>query len=212
VKVAVYGTGGVGGYFGGRLAQGGADVHLIARGAHLEALRGRGLKVSSTKGDFEVRLPATDDPSEIGPSDYVLFSVKSFDTEDAAARLAPLVGDQTAIISLQNGVDNEEKIAGVVGGSKVMGGAAYIFSTIIEPGVIAHSGGPALLLFGEMDGTRSERAERLLEMSRKAGIDADVPDDIRRVLWDKLAFICAQAGMTASVRLPIGEIRTVEES
>ena len=212
VKVAVYGTGGVGGYFGGRLARGGADVHLIARGAHLEALRGHGLRVTSTKGDFEVRLPATDDPSEIGPSDYVLFSVKSFDTEDAAARLAPLVGDQTAIISLQNGVDNEEKIAGVVGGSKVMGGAAYIFSTIVEPGVIAHSGGPALLLFGEMDGTRSERAERLLEMSRRAGIDADVPEDIRRVLWDKFAFICAQAGMTASVRLPIGEIRTVEES
>ena len=212
MKVAVFGTGGVGGYFGGRLALAGVDVHLTARGAHLEALRTGGLRVTSTKGDFQVDLPATDDPSQIGPCDYVLFSVKSFDTEDAAALLPALMGEETAILSFQNGVDNEEKIARIVGRKHVMGGAAYIFSRIVEPGVVAHTGGPARIVFGEMGGPRSQRAERLLDICRKANIDADLSDDIHRVLWDKFAFICAQAGMTAAVRLPIGDVRSVDES
>jgi 2-dehydropantoate 2-reductase len=212
VRLAVYGTGGVGGYFGGRLALGGADVHLIARGKHLEALRARGLKVASTKGDFQIDLPATDDPWDIGPCDYVLFSVKSFDTDAAAARLLPLVGEGTAVISFQNGIDNEEKIARAVGDAHVMGGAAYIFSRIAEPGVVAHTGGPARLVFGEMDGSHSERARRLLDMCQKADIDADLSEAVVEVLWDKFAFICAQAGMTAAVRLPIGDVRSVQES
>jgi 2-dehydropantoate 2-reductase len=212
MKVAVFGTGGVGGYFGGRLALAGADVHLTARGAHLEALRTSGLRVTSPKGDFQIDLPATDDPSQVGPCDYVIFSVKSFDTDDAAARLPALMGDDTAIISFQNGVDNEEKIARVVGREHVMGGAAYIFSSIVEPGVVAHTGGPARIVFGEMDGSRSQRAERFLDTCRKASIDAELTDEIHRVLWDKFAFICAQAGLTAAVRLPIGDVRTVDES
>jgi 2-dehydropantoate 2-reductase len=212
MKLAVYGTGGVGGYFGGRLALAGADVHLIARGPHLDALRTRGLKVISTKGDFRVDLPATDDPSEIGECDYVLFSVKSFDTVEAAARLGPMIGEATAVLSLQNGIDNEEKIGRAVGPGHVMGGAAYIFSTIAEPGVVAHTGGPARIVFGEWDGARTERAQRLLDVCLTGGIDAALSENIERVLWDKYAFICAQAGMTAAVRLPIGEVRTVEES
>ena len=212
MKLAVYGAGGVGGYFGGRLALAGVDVQLIARGAHLEALRDHGLRVRSTRGDFDVALPATDDASDVGPSDYVLFGVKSFDNEAAARRLRPLLGEQTAVISFQNGVDNEEQIESVVGRGHVMGGAAYIFSRITEPGVIAHTGGPARILFGEMDGTRSERAQLYLDACLKAGIDAELSDDIRSVLWDKFAFICAQAGMTAAVRLPIGDVRAVEES
>ena len=212
MKVAVFGTGGVGGYFGGRLAIAGTEVHLIARGAHLEALKTSGLRVTSPKGDFQIDLPATDDPSQIGPCDYVLFSVKSFDTDDAAAQLRTLMGDETAILSFQNGVDNEEKIARVVGREHVMGGAAYIFSGIVEPGVVAHTGGPAHIVFGEMDGSRSQRGERFLAMCREAGIDAELSDAIDRVLWDKFAFICAQAGLTAAVRLPIGDVRTVEES
>ncbi|MGH2701488.1 MAG: ketopantoate reductase family protein [Actinomycetota bacterium] len=212
MKLAVYGTGGVGGYYAGRLAAAGADVHLIARGSHLETLSADGLSIESPKGDLHVDLPATDDPSEIGPCDYVLFSVKSFDTEAAAARLHPLIGDDTAIISFQNGVDNEEQIARVVGRQHVLGGAAYIFSTIREPGVIAHTGGPARIVFGEMDGSRSERGLRLLDQCKKADIDAELSEDIVRVLWDKFAFICAQAGMTAAVRLPIGEVRTVKET
>jgi 2-dehydropantoate 2-reductase len=212
VKLAVYGTGGVGGYFGGRLALAGVDVHLIARGAHLEALQQHGLKVMSTKGDFHVQLPASDDPSDVGPCDYVLFSVKSFQNDAAAPRLRPLLGKQTAVISFQNGIDNEEKIESTVGPGHVMGGAAYIFSRIAEPGVIAHTGGPARIVFGEMDGIRSERAQQFLDACLEAGIDAELSDDIRRVLWDKFAFICAQAGMTAAVRLPIGAVRSVEES
>jgi 2-dehydropantoate 2-reductase len=212
MKVAVLGTGGVGGYFGGRLALAGAEVHLIARGAHLEALRNSGLRVTSTKGDFQVDLPSSDDPSQVGPCDYVLFTVKSFDTNDAAMRLPALTGENTAIISFQNGVDNEEKIARVVGREHFMGGAAYIFSRIVEPGVVAHTGGPARIVFGEMDGSSSERAKRFLGMCRKAGIEANLSDEIQRVLWDKFAFICAQAGLTAAVRLPIGDVRTVDET
>jgi 2-dehydropantoate 2-reductase len=212
LKLAVYGTGAVGGYYAARLAAAGADVQLIARGAHLEALRAQGLSIESPKGNLHVSLPATDDPSEIGPCDYVLFSVKSFDTEAAAPRLSPLIGDDTAIVSFQNGVDNEDKIARATGGNHVLGGAAYIFSTIREPGVIAHTGGPARIVFGEMDGSRSERGLRLLDRCKEADIDAELSEDIERVLWDKFAFICAQAGMTAAVRLPIGEVRTVAES
>jgi 2-dehydropantoate 2-reductase len=212
LKLAVFGTGGVGAYFGGRLALAGVDVHLMARGPHLEALRKKGLRVTSTKGDFHVDLPASDDPAEVGPCDYVLFSVKSFDTETAAPRLGPLISARTGVISFQNGIDNEEKIAAAVGPDHVMGGAAYIFSRIVEPGVIAHTGGPARLVFGEMDRSESERARLLLDACKKAEIDAELSTNIARVLWDKFAFICAQAGMTAAVRLPIGDIRTVEES
>lgn len=210
MRIAVYGAGGVGGYFGGRLAQAGADVRLIARGAHLRALRGHGLRVRSVKGDFAVALPATDDPADIGPCDYVLFCVKSFDTEAAAARLGPLLGDGTAVVSLQNGVDNEEKLARVVGDHHVMGGAAYIFAGIAEPGVVVHTGGPTSIVFGELDGRASARARQLLASCQQAGFGAELSPAITTVLWAKLAFICAQAGMTAAVRLPIGEIRTVD--
>jgi 2-dehydropantoate 2-reductase len=210
MRIAVYGAGGVGGYFGGRLAQAGADVHLIARGAHLQALREHGLRVRSVKGDFAVRVPATDDPAEIGPCDDVLFCVKAFDTEPAAARLGPLLGDGTAVVSLQNGVDNEEKLTRAVGQDHVMGGAAFIFAGIAEPGVIVHTGGPTSITFGELDGRLTERAQRLLDRCQQAGFAAELSPSIRTVLWAKLAFICAQAGMTAAVRLPIGEIRTVD--
>jgi ketopantoate reductase len=135
-RIAVYGAGGVGGYFGARLAQAGAEVHVLARGAHLQALREHGLKVRSVKGDFQVQVQATDDPADIGPCDFVLFCVKTFDTDAAAARLGPLLRDGTAVVSLQNGVENEEKLAQVVGEDHVMGGAAFIFAGIAERGVI----------------------------------------------------------------------------
>jgi 2-dehydropantoate 2-reductase len=208
MRIAVYGAGGVGGYFGGRLAQAGAEVHLIARGAHLQALREHGLSVRSVKGDFEVQAPATDDPAEVGPCDFVLFCVKTFDTDTAAARLGPLVGEGTAVVSLQNGVENEEKLAHAIGKDHVMGGAAFIFAEIAEPGVIVHTGGPASITFGELDGRTSQRAKRLLACCEQAGFGAELSASIKTVLWAKLAFICAQAGMTAAVRLPIGEIRT----
>jgi 2-dehydropantoate 2-reductase len=212
MKVAVLGAGGVGAYFGGRLSRSGTEVHFIARGEHLEALRRSGLQVRSLRGDFHVSVTATDDPAEIGPCDHVLFCVKSFDTDEAASRLGPLIGEETAVVSFQNGVDNEERIARHVGPDHVMGGAAFIFASIAAPGVIEDAGGPARVIFGEMDGRRSARAERLLEAFVNAGVDAQLSEDVRAVLWNKFAFICALAGMTAAVRLPIGEIREVPEA
>lgn len=212
MKIAIYGAGGVGGYVGGRLAQAGADVHLIARGEHLAALQRDGLRVQSIHGDFDVELPATDDPSDIGPCDYVLVTVKSFDTEAVARDSNPLIDEETAVMSLQNGVDNEETLARVIGREHVMGGVAYIFSTIAEPGVIEHTGGPAEIIFGELDGSRSDRAEQFLELCERADVDATLSEDIYAALWEKAAFICAQAGMTATVRLPLGDIRSISES
>jgi 2-dehydropantoate 2-reductase len=213
MKIAVYGTGGVGGYFGGRLAQAGADVHLIARGTHLEALQRDGLRVKSVRGDFTADVPVTDNPTDIGPCDFVLFTVKSFDTEDAARELHPLLDEETAVISLQNGLDNEEKLATEIDPEHVMGGVAYIFSTISEPGVIEHTGGPTSVTIGELDGERSDRAERFLELcDRTDGIEAKLSTAILIDLWKKAAFICAHAGMTAAVRLPVGEIRNQPES
>lgn len=212
IKIAVYGAGGVGGYFGGRLADAGADVHLIARGEHLEAIRRDGLRVESVFGDFHVDVPASDAPTEIGPCDYVLFTVKSVDTEAAARQLGPLLDDDTAVISLQNGIDNEAKLADEIGAEHVMGGVAYVLSYIADPGVIEHTGGPTSVVFGELDGSRSVRAERFLEWWDRAGVDAELSEDIRAVLWEKAGFICALAGMTAAVRLPIGSIRSVPES
>jgi 2-dehydropantoate 2-reductase len=211
-KIAVYGAGGVGGYFGGRLAEGGADVSLVARGEHLEALRESGLRVESVHGDFAVDLPATDDPAEIGPCDYVLICVKSFDTAEVATNLDSLVVEETAVVSLQNGVTNEDILADAVGRDRAMGGVAYIFSAIDEPGVVAHTGGPARIVFGELDGSRNDRAERFLDLCERGGIDAELTDDVWAAIWEKFTFICAQAGMTAAVRLPVGEIRDTPET
>lgn len=212
VSVAIYGAGGIGGYFGGRLAAAGADVSLIARGDHLEALRSDGLRVESIHGDLAVDLEATDDPAEIGPCDYVLVCVKSFDTEAVAENLDPLVDEDTAVISLQNGVRNERLLADAVGDDRVLGGVCYIFSTIKEPGVIEHTGGPASVIFGEMDGVTTPRAERFRDLCERADIEVTLSEDVAVDIWEKFTFITAQAGMTATVRLPIGEIRTTDAS
>jgi 2-dehydropantoate 2-reductase len=212
VRIAVLGAGGVGGYFGGRLAQSGEDVQFVARGEHLRAIRRHGLRVRSVRGDFEVSAFATDDPKEVGPCEFVLFCLKSFDTREAAAALDPLLAPNTAIVSLQNGVDNEEAIATQIGWDRVLGGVAFIFSMVPEPGVVEDTGGPARVVFGEWDGQPSERGTRLLEAFHRAGVDAELSSNIRSVLWNKFAFICAQAGMTAATQLPIGEIRSVPEA
>lgn len=212
MRVAVFGAGGVGAYFGGRLAQSGAEVHLIARGTHLDALRRGGLRVRSTKGDFDLHLPSTDEPSEIGPVDYVLFTVKSHGTSAAAAQICPLLHETTAVLSLQNGLGNEETIAAQVGVEHVMGGVTYLLSTIAEPGVVVHSAGPATVIFGELDGRKSERAQQLLAALLDAGVEVTLSDDVRSAIWDKFAFICALSGMTAAVRLPLGDIRSEPES
>ena len=212
MKIGVIGAGGVGGYFGARLAQTGHEVGFVARGDHLRAIREHGLRIRSVLGDATVSVAASDDPSDIGPCDVVLFCVKSFDTVAAAALLPTLLGDGGAVLSLQNGVDNEEILAEVLGADRVIGGAAYIFSSVAEPGVIEHTGGPARLVFGELDCQPSQRAERLLQACQDSGIEAEIASDIRVVLWTKFAFICATAGMTAATRLPLGDIRSTPES
>lgn len=215
MKIAVVGAGGVGGYFGARLAHSGEDVHFLARGAHLAAMRERGLRILSVLGDCDLApadTHATDDPAGIGPSPVVLFTVKSYDTESAAASLPPLLGPDSVVISLQNGIDNEEKLAARIGAEQVAGGAAYIFAGIAEPGVIRHTGGPARLVFGELDGRRTPRLEAFLAACERAGVDAQLADDIRAALWTKYALICAQSGLTAATRQPLGVVRDTPPS
>ncbi len=212
MKIAVYGAGAVGAYFGGRLAAAGARVHLIARGAHLAALTRSGLTVRSAAGDLHLALPATESPAEIGACDLVLFCVKSYDTATAAARLGPLLGPTSLVLSLQNGVDNEDVIAREVGSGRVLGGAAYIFASITEPGVITDTGGRARIVFGAWDRSPPARLHDVLDWFQRARVEARLSDDIRSDLWHKFAFICAQAGMTATARLPIGRIRSEPES
>ncbi|MGH2808423.1 MAG: 2-dehydropantoate 2-reductase [Actinomycetota bacterium] len=208
MRVAIFGAGGVGGYLGARLAGGGAaDVHLIARGAHLDALRRNGLELRSVFGDARVTVAATDDPSEIGPVDVIVFTVKATDTADASRRLRPLLGEDTAVISFQNGVDNEQRIAAAIGERHVLGGVAFIFATIAEPGVIDHTGGPTRFVFGELNGATTKRAKRFLDVCRAAGIDVEISGDIRTAMWRKFVFICAHAGMTAAARMPVGALR-----
>ena len=210
MRIAVIGAGGLGGYFGGRLARAGEDVIFLARGTHLAAMQADGLRVESVRGDFALgpeETHATDDPSAIGRADIVLFTVKSYDTDATASTLSPLIGPDTAVISLQNGIDNGEKLAARLGASHVAGGVAYIFAGIVGPGVVRHTGGPARLIFGELDGRRTPRLMAFLEACQRAEIEAELSDDIRVALWTKYGFICAQAGLTAATRQPIGVIR-----
>jgi 2-dehydropantoate 2-reductase len=212
MKIGVLGAGGVGGYYGARLASAGAEVGLIARGDHLAAIRERGLQVRADDGDFTVRLAASDDPAEIGPCDAVLFCVKSYDTDRAAALLGPLLSPETGVLSLQNGVDNEERIASRTGPEHVLGGVSFILAHIAEPGVVEQIGSVRRVIFGELDGARSERVTRLLAEFQKAEIDTELADDIRVVLWDKFAYLCALAGLTAATRLPIDKLLAVPET
>jgi 2-dehydropantoate 2-reductase len=213
MRIAIYGVGGVGGYFGGRLALSGVDVTFVARGGQLEALREHGLRVTSVHGDFELpAVAAVDDPAMVGPVDYVLVTVKSPQTAEVAGRLGPLLHEHTAVVCLQNGVDNEEKLAAQVGDGRVVGGAAYIFAAIAGPGHIHHAGGPTAITIGEWTGGTSERVGRLVDACRGAGFTADQDGQIRPTLWTKFAFICALGGTTAAIRLPIGEIRTAPAS
>ena len=208
MKIAIMGSGGVGGYFGARLAKAGADVSFIARGAHLAAMREHGLKVESALGDIHLpKVSVTDDPRTIGNVDLVLFSVKLRDTEAAAQSIKPLFGPDTGILSFQNGVQKDDILRGVFGDKPVMGGVAYIATAIGRPGVIKHTGTLQRLVFGEYDGRRSPRAESFLAACLKGGIDAQLSDDIRRQVWEKFVFLVALSGTTTTMRRPIGPIR-----
>jgi len=208
MRIAVMATGGVGGYFGARLAQSGQDVTFIARGRHLAALSERGLLVRSANGDVHIAKPTlAEDPSSVGPVDIVLFAVKLWDTESAAEAVRPLVASGGVVVPFQNGVESIERIGAVVGASRVMGGVAYIAATIAEPGVIAHTGTMARLQFGAVLPEQRPAGDALLAACKSAGFDADLSTDIRRALWEKFAFLAAFSGMTSVSRQPLGVVR-----
>lgn len=208
MKIAIMGAGGVGGYFGGRLAASGADVTFIARGAHLEALGQNGLQILSPLGDARIQpVKAVADPAAIGPVDMVWLAVKLWSTEDAAAALGPLIGPGTGIVPFQNGVEAVDILTRQYGREHVLGGVAHIAAFIEAPGVIRHNGTMAKLTFGELDGRPTPRAEALLRACRQAGIDATLSEDILRAVWMKFVFLVGLSGMTSLTRMPIGPVR-----
>jgi len=207
MRIAVVGVGGTGGYFGGLLARACEDVTFVARGATLAALRADGLTVKSkVEGEFTLPVSATDDPAAVGPVDLVLFCVKTYDTATAAEHIRPLIDDDTVILSVQNGVDNEERIAEAVGAEHVVGGIAGVSAHIEAPGVVAVDQEPGWLRFGELSGEPSERTERLLRLFERAPFAATSHTDIRVQMWEKFVFICALSGVTTMTRLPVGPI------
>jgi 2-dehydropantoate 2-reductase len=204
MRVAILGTGGVGGYFGGRLAATGTDVTFIARGAHLEALRRNGLRLLSPEGDARVHpVRATDDPRHAGPIDVVLFTVKLYDMEAAVETLRALLGSTTLVVPFQNGVDAVEVLSRAVGAERVAGGTTYIVAAIQEPGVIRHTA-LGRLIFGPLHDSQSAALERLLEACRAARIDARLSDRIVSEIWAKFVRLTAFSGMTAVTRQPVG--------
>ena len=208
MRIAVMGAGGVGGYFGARLAQAGHDVAFVARGRHLAAMRERGLAVSSALGDVHLPKPAvTDNPATLPPADIVLFAVKLWDTESAAEAIRPLVAHDGVVVPFQNGVGSVERIGAIVGAERVLGGVAQIAATIAEPGVIGHTGTMARLRFGAVLPAQQPAAEALLAACTGAGIDAELVADIRRALWEKFVFLAAFSGLTSVARQPIGVLR-----
>ena len=213
MRVVVMGTGGTGGFYGGLLARSGDDVTFIARGPHLDAIRKRGLTVKSRlAGDFTIAAKATADPSEIGPVDLVLFCVKTYDTEPAAALIRPAVGPDTVILSVQNGIDNDERIARVLGRGTAICAAAQVNAHVAEPGVVAQTAGVGRLIFGSDAGNLGQRNEQLFQHCKDAGISAELQPDIKAVLWSKFVFICGFSGVTALTRLTIGPILSCQET
>jgi 2-dehydropantoate 2-reductase len=208
MKIAVMGAGGVGGYFGAKLAASGEEVHFIARGAHLEAMQKNGLQVLSANGDVRLKPGnATGDPASVGPVDLVMIAVKLWATEDALRDAKPMVGPNTAVVSFQNGVVAVDAIAKQYGKERTLGGVANIAAVIEKPGVIRHTGTMAILSIGELEGKPSARTKTFLDACSKAGIQARVSDDIQKTIWEKYVFLVAASAMTSLTRLPLGAIR-----
>lgn len=209
MRIAVMGTGGLGGYFGARLVQGGHDVSFVARGRHLEALRQQGLRVESSLGDIHLpRIDVTDDPAELTPADLVLLAVKLWDTEASAELIKPLLTKRTGVVSFQNGVVKDDILRRILGDEHVIGGVGYVAATIAEPGVIRHSGSLQKLVFGEYDGTVSPRVREFRDACADSGIDVELSDWIERTIWEKFVFLVGLSGTTSTSRTPIGPIRS----
>ncbi|MFQ5848800.1 MAG: 2-dehydropantoate 2-reductase [Candidatus Methylomirabilales bacterium] len=213
MRIAVFGVGGAGGYFGGRLAQAGEDVVFIARGEHLQALRTRGLRVESAKGDFALRpVQATDDPAQVGVVDVVLLGVKTWQVSEAAQAMRPMVGPETFVVPLQNGVEASAQLTSVLGAPHVLGGLAKIVSFKVGPGHIRHPGLEPHVVFGELDNHRSERAERLRQAFARAQVSVEIPADVQVAIWDKFLFVVSWGGVGAVTRAPVGVLRSLPET
>ena len=206
MRIAIFGTGGVGGYFGGRLAETGADVVFIARGEHLEAMRQHGLKIDSIKGDFVVHpIQATDDPEEIGSVDVVLVGVKAWQVLEAAQAMRPLVGPETCVVPLLNGVEAPTQLAEVLGTEHILGGLCGCISFIAGPGHIRHVGADPFIKFGELDNRHSKRGENLREICAQAtGVTVEVPSDIHVAMWQKFLMVASWSGIGSITRAPLG--------
>ena len=208
MRIVVIGTGAVGGYFGARLTEAGENVTFVARGAHLEAIKSRGLTVYSALGDMHLRdVQCTENTRDIGHADIVMIAVKLWATDEAIQTAKPLLGKNTGIISFQNGILAEESLIAAYSSQHAMGGVANIAALIEEPGVIRHNGNMASLAFGELNNTQSERAQSLLTACSRANIKAEIPDDINRAIWEKYIRLVTMSAMTTLCRMPIGPIR-----
>ncbi|HET9470520.1 MAG TPA: 2-dehydropantoate 2-reductase, partial [Usitatibacter sp.] len=210
MKIAMMGSGGVGGFFGGRLAKAGYDVTFVARGAHLEAMRANGLTIENeAQGNLHVPgVKATGDPASIGPVDLVILSVKLWDTDAAARAIAPIVGPETAVLSLQNGVIKDDILRGHFGAARVMGGVCYVATHISRPGVIHQTGTMQRAIVGEHDGRASDRARALHEALAASGVKAELSADVRRAIWEKYVFLVGLSASTTSMRTTLGPIRS----
>ena len=212
MDIAVMGAGGVGGYFGGLLARAGHSVTFIARGPHLEAIQRDGLRVESgNDGVFTVPGNATDDPASVGPQELILFAVKMYDNGDAIHAIGPMVGPDTIVLTLQNGIDNGEQLVEAYGPERVMIGSAYLEGRISEPGVVTQ-GGPGAASFGERTTGITERGERLYQLFRDAGWRVDLLENMAGMLWKKFAYLAGSAGVCAASGCAYGELRTVPET
>jgi 2-dehydropantoate 2-reductase len=208
MRITILGAGGVGGYFGGRLAEGGCDVGFVARGPHLVALRKHGLLVESKLGNIYLpKVRASDNPADLGVPDFLLISVKLWDMFTALRAADGVVGPETTVLSLQNGIQKEEIMAEVFGRDKVMGGVCYIASKISKPGVISHTGTMQRLIFGECDGGSSKRGETFLQLCRQGRIEAELTSNIRKAIWEKFVFLAGSSGCTTTMRVTLGPIR-----
>ena len=213
MKILIMGTGGVGGYYGGLLAQQGNEVTFIARGAHLYAIRREGLKVKSIHGDFTISpANATDDPANVGPVDLILFTVKTYNTNEAAEAIRPAVGPQTVVMSLQNGIDAAERIGRAVGLEHVVGGATWLSSAVQEPGFIKQISQFRRIVFGELGGGSSKRIQSIYEALKNSDITVEVSENIQKILWTKFVFIAAVSSIGSLTRLPMGDYRSVPET
>ncbi len=212
MRIAIVAPGGVGGYFGGLLAMAGEDVVAVARGAHLEAIRAQGLRIEGARGNHVARIEASDSASRLGTADVVLFAVKLFQAEAAARAAAPLFGPQTLAISLLNGIDGPDKLAGALAGVPVLGGSAYVSAVIAEPGLVRYTSAMSSIVFGapQGDGGANDaaraKAADFVERCRKAGFSAEMTDDIQSALWTKFIGLAANAALTSAARLPAGPL------